>query len=853
MPESLLDKLNDEQRAAVLTTDPHVRIKAGPGSGKTRVVVARAWYLVSQRGIDPARILAITFTNKAANELKERLAAAGVGPSEGEAGHGGGGQVLAKTFHGLGCYFLRKAASTTPGLGINSRFRVLDAEQSERLIRRAIEEVDLEQLQAAGQGGERDMKGRPDGAASVTTHGLATPLANTDVLQLAQRLADLFSSVKTGMAAIGFHDDDRAIEEAVKRGVDGMDGSRGKSLGDKPQLPSRFESAAVAARWYRGMVQKYFCMYRRLLLRNNAVDFSDLICLPVRLLDQHPELVAAWRARFDHILVDEFQDTDPAQYKLVRQLKGPTTSLFVVGDPDQAIYGWRGAEVSNMSIYLPRDFPDTKTHMLSINYRSDPAIVKAADRVLCANGPSDLYTPAVPARAPAAGRGVATTLHVYPDHKDEAYHIARLIRGWMESGEMRAETAAPAAAAPLLAAAAAATAATRAAAGQRQRSARAGAEAAGEERGAARQASGNPAAAAPREPRWREVAVLYRNRDLSRPLEEAFTRSGIPFTVVGGQPFWQYKEIADAVAYMHVLLDPLRCDVFLERIINEPKRSVGDKSLLSMRDAARAAGMPLSQLIFGDCVRPEGATPPPRPPIEALPRGPADLAALAPGIGPDSPLKAVKLTKAAAQGLQELRGLVLFLRDEALRGTRMGGLLQACLTLSGYEAVLKALEVEGKGRKLTAKSKKDVSQDASERLERLETLTEFAGDPDSWIADDSFADDAGGLAASAAAASGSGGAAARDAGLLGVARFLEHAALVTGELGDAKGDRNAVRLSTLHAAKGLEFERVFIVGLEDSILPSPRSPMDEERRLFYVGLTRAKDQLFVSYCKVGAL
>ncbi|KXZ48826.1 hypothetical protein GPECTOR_25g411 [Gonium pectorale] len=309
------------------------------------------------------------------------------------------------------------------------------------------------------------------------------------------------------------------------------------------------------------------------------------------------------------------------------------------------------------------------------------------------------------------------------------------------------------------------------------------------------------------------------------------------------------KEIADAVAYMHVLLDPLRCDVFLERVINKPKRALGDKTVLALRGAARAAGITLGQFLFGDCVRPENSPPPPRLPQEALPNGPADLRVLAPGIGADSPLKSVKLTKKAAQGLQELRGLVIFLRDEALRGTPVEGLLRACLKLSGYESALDQLAEKGKTREESAASTDDASTEAAERLERLEMLIELASDPGSWVTGGSF-EDTEALPTAAADSLGGSGSAPLGAGLLGVARFLEHAALVTGETGDGKGERNAVRLSTLHGAKGLEFERVFIVGVEEGILPSSLSELPaEERRLFYVGLTRAKDQLHVSYCE----
>ncbi|PNH06730.1 ATP-dependent DNA helicase UvrD1, partial [Tetrabaena socialis] len=303
-------------------------------------------------------------------------------------------------------------------------------------------------------------------------------------------------------------------------------------------------------------------------------------------------------------------------------------------------------------------------------------------------------------------------------------------------------------------------------------------------------------------------------------------------------------EVADAVAYLNVVLDPLRCDPYLERIINEPKRGVGSTTLDSLRAAAVAAGTTMSALLLEGCC--DGA----RAPLGA--QG-VDPASYAPAIEPGSCLAGIKLTKGSRQGVQSLRGLVCMLHGAAAGGARVEQVLGAALALSGYEAVLELQMVEGVGKKIAGNKKKDVAEDARERLSRLATLRDVAAEPGSWVSEDDMLEASGG-AGEAAATSPARSAEATGRGLAGVQRFLEHAALVTGQDSDVKGDRNAVRLMTLHASKGLEFARTFIVGLEEGILPSGRSSgkpegMAEERRLFYVGLTRAKDALYLSRCR----
>ncbi|GLC33039.1 hypothetical protein PLESTB_000377600 [Pleodorina starrii] len=867
-PSSPSDGLNEGQREAVLTTAQVARVKAGPGSGKTREVVARAHHLITACGVDPRRILAITFTNKAAQELRERLEAAlgssnsgGGSSSSSSSGSGGrddmeglgissgrqqqqqraaegtvrhaptpmvpapavpapaaaprrpGQQVVAKTFHGLGSHILRRSLKMAPRLvselGLDAGFKVLEADQSRRLLKEAVQKVEQQEADTEAAAVASSSSSSPS-SSSFWPSSLQT----RELSALVDVLAGFFSAAKTDLAARGHHDDatavtagPRAVGARLQQLRPRMGGERGRSFA----LEERLSEAAV--------VQKYYSSYQSLLRRNNAVDFADLICLPVRLLDEHAELRDSWRAMFDHILVDEFQDTDAAQYKLVRLLLHRSAALFVVGDPDQAIYTWRGAEIGNMRTYLQRDFPDTATHHLPVNYRSVPEIVACADAVL-QYGHVGVTTPGLYERQVAArphgqhrgGGAAAAAIHVsvYPRPEDEARAVVRRIVDWARG------------------------------------------------HGGTGGASGGGGGRALRG--LDRIAVLYRRRDQSRPVEEALTLSGVPYVVVAGQPFWEYKEIADTVAYLHLVLDPLRSDVMLERIINEPKRGLGGSTVDSLRQAARAAGLTLGSLLFGDCCGGSGSSDGDGGGDRA---SGAAAAAQAPGIAASSPLASVKLKRPALKGVQELRGLVCRLRALAAGGATVDRLVDAVLKLSGYEAALRERSDGaeggggGAGRKTTA-TKKDAAEEAGERLERLESLLELAARPDAWLAaagQEADEPDASDLHLTResdprATQQQQQQQAVPNVGLAGLARFLEHAALVTGADTDPKDDRSAVRLMTLHASKGLEFQWVFILGLEDGVLPSHRTDdKDEERRLFYVGVTRAEDRLFLSRCE----
>ncbi|EFJ44745.1 hypothetical protein VOLCADRAFT_95122 [Volvox carteri f. nagariensis] len=434
------------------------------------------------------------------------------------------------------------------------------------------------------------------------------------------------------------------------------------------------------------------CGFRH-LRRNNAVDFADLICLPVRLLRVDQQLRNSWRASFDHIIVDEFQDADPAQYQFVRLLLARSSSLFVVGDPSQAIYGWRGAEVNNMRKHLVQDFPRIATFHLPVNYRSVPEIIELADAIRnCGGDKDELYKAQVAARRPVAAAAAAAQrpkwargdfpvkLSMYMSPELEAEEIAKQISNCVRAGQ------------------------------------RSGGD--GNELG--------------------DIAVLYRRRSQSRPFEEELTRRGVKYTVVGGQPFWEYKEIADAVAYLHLILAPTQSDVFLERVINTPKRGLGPRTVKQLQLAARTSGMTLGELLFGGSSSGSSGN--------GGGSGSSVEADFAKGVDPaDVPsgsaalLATVKLTKTARKGIQDLRDLVYKLRALAADDASVDRLVDKALELSGYRAMLLAKqhlvdvrEVDGSDEEKTTKKMEEDAEEAEDRLERLQMLIDLAARPEVW-------------------------------------------------------------------------------------------------------------------------
>ena len=594
-------------------------IVAGAGSGKTRVLTQRIAHLIREQGVRPSEILAITFTNKAAREMQERVAAL-VGPAS--------RAMWVMTFHSACVRILRREAGR---LGISTNFSIYDAADSQRLMAMVVKDLDL------------DPKRHPPRGLSARVSHLKNELIDEETFA---RRAET--------------PQDRVLAEA-------------------------------------------YAEYQRRLRRANAFDFDDLIGSTVALLQLFPDVAEHYRRRFRHILVDEYQDTNHAQYVLVRELVGdgrdgvPPAELCVVGDADQSIYAFRGATIRNIEEF-ERDYPDAKTVLLEQNYRSTQTILDAANRVIARNGgrrPKRLWTD--------AGAGAPIVTYVADDEHDEARFVADEIDALVDDAGVR------------------------------------------------------PA----------DVAVFYRTNAQSRSLEEIFVRVGLPYTVVGSVRFYERREIRDAIAYLRAIANP-DDDVSVRRILNVPKRGIGDRAEEAIESFAQR-----ERVSFGAAL---------------------DRAAEIPGLATRSQAQVI----AFAQLLSDLRTLVE-------SGAGPATVLQAALEQTGYLAELQA------------------SHDPQDetRVENLAELESVAAEYE------------------------------RDTEEPSLAGFLERVSLVADADEIPDDDDGVVTMMTLHTAKGLEFPVVFLTGMEDGIFPHIRSlgsetELEEERRLAYVGITRARERLYLS-------
>lgn len=641
----IVDGLNEPQRQAVEHRGSPLLIVAGAGSGKTRVLTKRIAHLLRSGESLPGEILAITFTNKAAAEMRERVEAL-IGP----AARG----MWVSTFHSACVRILRRDAAAA---GLKSTFSIYDSADSQRLITTIMKDLGLDTKKS-------------------------TP---------------------------------RSFQ------------SRISALKNDLTTPEEYEAQAESAKnEVERTISKIYTQYQERLRLANAVDFDDLIGLTVALLRDNPAIREGYRRRFKHVLVDEYQDTNTAQYQLVRQLVGddPEADLTVVGDSDQSIYAFRGATIRNI-IEFEQDFPSARTIVLEQNYRSTQTILSAANAVIAENQdrrPKKLWTD--------QGDGQKITLYVADDEQGEARYISRQIDSLLDDG------------------------------------AKAG-----------------------------DIAIFYRANAQSRALEEQLIRVGLPYKVVGGTRFYERREIKDAIAYLRVLTNPAD-EINLRRILNVPKRGIGDRAEAAVSLLAERERIP-----FG----------------EALER-----ASEAPGIATRS---LGSITKFAQ--------LLSSVRERVEKGEGPADVLEAILSESGYYASLQ---------------NSDDPQDES-RLENLAELVSVAAD---FEAD---------LAAAEAAASefedeGSGATGAENSGSL-VDQFLEKVSLVADSDQIPEGDDQFVTLMTLHTAKGLEFPIVFLTGMEDGTFPHQRTLADptelqEERRLAYVGITRARQRLFITRSQMRA-
>ncbi|MFJ6900323.1 DNA helicase PcrA [Streptomyces hokutonensis] len=638
-PAALLDGLNENQRAAVVHSGTPLLIVAGAGSGKTRVLTHRIAHLLGERHVHPGQILAITFTNKAAGEMKERVEQL-VGPRA--------NAMWVMTFHSACVRILRRESKK---LGFTSSFSIYDAADSKRLMALVCRDLDL------------DPKRYPPKSFSAQISNLKNELVDE--------------------------------EDFAARAADG------------------FEKTLAQA----------YAMYQSRLREANALDFDDLIMTTVNLLRAFPDVAEHYRRRFRHVMVDEYQDTNHAQYALVRELVGtgahdedvppsehdlPPAELCVVGDADQSIYAFRGATIRNI-LQFEEDYPNATTILLEQNYRSTQTILSAANAVIERNEsrrPKNLWT--------NAGAGAQITGYVADTEHDEAQFVAEEIDRLTDAGEAKAG----------------------------------------------------------------DVAVFYRTNAQSRVFEEIFIRVGLPYKVVGGVRFYERKEVRDVLAYLRVLANP-EDTVPLRRILNVPKRGIGERAE-AMIDA-------LSQ-------REKISFP------QALKR--VD--------------EAYGMAARSTNAVKKFNTLMEDLRTIVESGAGPATVLEAILERTGYLAELQA------------------STDPQDET-RIENLQELAA-----VALEFEQENASGDGESETP--------------IGLAAFLERVALVadSDQIPDEDEDGSGViTLMTLHTAKGLEFPVVFLTGMEDGVFPHMRAlgqtkELEEERRLAYVGITRARERLYLT-------
>jgi DNA helicase-2/ATP-dependent DNA helicase PcrA len=644
-PEALLVGLNTPQRDAVTHAGSPLLIVAGAGSGKTRVLTHRIAYLLAARDVHPGQIIAITFTNKAAGEMKERVAAL-VGPRA--------RLMWVSTFHSA-CVRILRAEHEHAGL--KSTFSIYDADDSRRLMQLVARELDLDPKR-------------------YTARGLAAQVSNLK-------------------------------NELVE--------------------PEEFKDRAKGPN-ERAVAEAYE-LYQRRLKEAHALDFDDIIMATVHLLQSHPHVAEIYRRRFRHVMVDEYQDTNHAQYMLVKELVGrpggdlEPGELCVVGDADQSIYAFRGATIRNI-LEFERDYPDARTILLEQNYRSTQTILSAANAVI------DRNTSRKPKRLWSdQGAGEQIVGYVADTEHAEADWVAREIDRLTDNHEVRPG----------------------------------------------------------------DVAVFYRTNAQSRVFEEVFIRVGLPYKVVGGVRFYERKEVRDALAYLRAVVND-DDTVSIRRVLNTPRRGIGDRA-----EACVEALSARDRISFGQALR--GAR-------------------NAPGI-----------STRAANSIAEFVQLLDDLREQS-RTAPPEEVLEAALQRSGLLSELEeSLDPQDQGRVENLQELVSVAREYTERVEAQAAVEE------------------------AAVRSGAaGGAVGGEAPAATLAGFLEQVALVADAdqiPSDDPDHQGVVTLMTLHTAKGLEFPVVFLTGLEDGVFPHTRAlgdntELEEERRLAYVGITRARQRLYLS-------
>jgi DNA helicase-2/ATP-dependent DNA helicase PcrA len=611
-----LSGLNAPQREAVLTTEGPVLVLAGAGTGKTAALTARLAHLIATRRAWPSEILAVTFTNKAAREMRER-----VGRHIGEAVEG---MPWLGTFHSIGAKMLRRHAEL---VGLKSNFTILDTDDQLRLLKQIILAADI------------DEKRWP-----------------------ARLLAGMID--------------------------------RWKNKGWTPDQVDAGEAEGYA----NGKGAQLYKLYQARLRDLNACDFGDLLLHMLVILKTHRDVLELYQQRFKYVLVDEYQDTNQSQYLWLRLLAQERKNICCVGDDDQSIYSWRGAEVSNI-LKFEKDFPGAAIIRLEQNYRSTPHILGAASGLIAQNATRLGKTLWTEERDESGGEGEKVQVIGVWDGPEEARRVGDELETLQRRG-----------------------------------------------------ANGNPG-------RLDHAAILVRAQFQTREFEDRFIAIGLPYRIVGGFRFYERAEIRDALGYLRVLAQPAD-DLAFERIVNVPKRGLGDKAVAKLHMLARVEGVPLSQAA-------------------------AQI------------LDTDELTGAARRSLGNLVGDFARWRGK-LDELPHPELARLLLDESGYTAMLQA----------------DRSAESAGRLENLAELTRAMEEYETLGA------------------------------------FLEHVSLVMDNDADTQADK--VTIMTIHAAKGLEFDTVFLAGWEEGVFPSQRAldeggnaSLEEERRLAYVAITRARRKCFI--------
>lgn len=596
-----LELLNEWQLDAVKTTDGPLLILAGAGSGKTRVLTYRVAYLVNEHNVDPYNILAITFTNKAAKEMKDRILGI-LGPKA--------FQIQISTFHALGVLIVKENYEKA---GYKANFTILDSDDSLTLIKKILKNFNL------------DPK-------------IYNP---------------------------------KAIRNQIS--------------GAKNQLLTAKDYERYATTEFEQIVLKVYQAYEERLIINNSLDFDDLLMLPIKIFRKYPDVLKHYQERFKYILIDEYQDTNEAQYTFVKMLSAKYKNICVVGDNDQSIYSFRGANYHNI-LNFEKDYPDCKVIMLEKNYRSTKNILNAANGIIKNNKErkdKNLWTD--------NDTGSKVKYHRAYDEKDEAFYVGNQIKELLNNGV-----------------------------------------------------------------KLNEIAVLYRTNAQSRNVEEVLLRENIPYRVIGSFYFYNRKEIKDLIAYLKVIYNPAD-DISLLRVINVPKRGIGDKTIQNLTEVANTLNTSL---------------------FDAIKSG-KEL-----------------LFKETINKLKELS-----------EKSSLTELVDAILEQSGLRNEL-------------------VSEKTLEADIRLENLEEFKTITKNYE---------------------------ENKGIVSLDEFLNEISLVS-DVEEYRNREDVVTLMTIHSAKGLEFNNVFLIGLEEGIFPHQaaffdNNELEEERRLCYVAVTRAKENLWIINAK----